>query len=92
MVLRSVRLARRTLATAAAAPPHAHVPPPSASRAVPIPLANLEAQWERMAQADQVVVYEQLEELQKKSWKDLSLAEKKAGACRCAGERVCVLC
>ncbi|KAI0034523.1 cytochrome c oxidase subunit IV family [Vararia minispora EC-137] len=49
----------------------------AASRAA-IPLANIEAQWERMGKEDQAAVFEQLEELQKKNWKELSLAEKKA--------------
>jgi cytochrome c oxidase subunit 4 len=76
----AVRVARRTLATAAAPhAPAASVATPSASRAA-IPLANIEAQWERMPKEDQSVVHQQLEELQKKDWKQLSLAEKKAGA------------
>ncbi|KDQ61295.1 hypothetical protein JAAARDRAFT_125168 [Jaapia argillacea MUCL 33604] len=43
-----------------------------------IPLSNVEAQWERMSSEDQVAVHNQLEELQKKNWKELSLDEKKA--------------
>lgn len=45
-----------------------------------IPLSNVEAQWERMSKEDQVAVHSQLEALQKKDWKELSLDEKKAGA------------
>lgn len=73
----AVRVARRGLATAAVHPTTASAAS-SAPRAA-VPLANLEAQWERMNSEDQVAVHEQLEELQKKNWKELSLAEKKAG-------------
>ncbi|VDB82753.1 unnamed protein product [Peniophora sp. CBMAI 1063] len=73
----AVRVARRGLATAAAHPTTASAAASSAPRAA-IPLANLEAQWERMSNEEQVAVHEQLEELQKKNWKELSLAEKKA--------------
>lgn len=50
--------------------------------AAPIPLSNVEAQWAKMTNDDKVSVQEQLEELQKKDWKVLSLDEKKAGASR----------
>ena len=73
----AVRVARRGLTTAAAHPTTSAAAS-SAPRAA-IPLANIEAQWERMSSEDQVAVHEQLEELQKKNWKELSLAEKKAG-------------
>jgi len=43
-----------------------------------IPLSNVEAQWERLSKDDQVAVHTQLEALQKKDWKELSLDEKKA--------------
>ena len=73
----AVRVARRGLATAAAHP-ITSAAASSAPRAA-IPLANIEAQWERLSNEEQVAVHEQLEELQKKNWKELSLAEKKAG-------------
>lgn len=44
-----------------------------------IPLSNIEAQWDAMSKEDQVTVHQQLEVLQKKDWKELSLDEKKAG-------------
>jgi hypothetical protein len=44
-----------------------------------IPLSNVEAQWEKMSNEEQLSVHQQLEELQKKDWKELSLDEKKAG-------------
>jgi len=46
--------------------------------ATPIPLSNVEAQWERLSSEEQMAVHEQLEQLQKKDWKQLSIDEKKA--------------
>lgn len=43
-----------------------------------IPLSNVEAQWEKMTADEQLTVHQQLEELQKRDWKTLSLDEKKA--------------
>lgn len=52
----------------------------------PIPLSNIEAQWERMSSEEKLSVHEQLEGLQVKDWKELSLDEKKAGkSSTCAG-------
>ncbi|KAL0946445.1 hypothetical protein HGRIS_012668 [Hohenbuehelia grisea] len=70
----------RCLATAAS-PAHAAAASASTTTARKhsvIPLSNVEAQWQTMAQEDKAIVHEQLEELQKKDWKDLSLDEKKA--------------
>jgi hypothetical protein len=39
----------------------------------------VEAQWENMSLEDKMVVQEQLEEIQKRDWKGLSIDEKKAG-------------
>jgi len=50
----------------------------SASSSSVIPLSNVEAQWEKLSKEDQLIVHQQLEELQKKDWKTLSLDEKKA--------------
>jgi hypothetical protein len=44
-----------------------------------IPLSNVEAQWERLSQDEQLTIHRQLEELQKKDWKTLTVDEKKAG-------------
>ena len=44
-----------------------------------IPLSNVEAQWEKLTSDEQLTVHQQLEELQKRDWKTLSLDEKKAG-------------
>lgn len=52
----------------------------SSSKATPIPLSNVEAQWERLSSDERLAVHEQLEQLQKKDWKQLSIDEKKAGA------------
>ncbi|TFK46690.1 cytochrome c oxidase subunit IV [Heliocybe sulcata] len=43
-----------------------------------IPLSNVEAQWEKMSGDEQLAVHQQLEAIQKKDWKELSIDEKKA--------------
>jgi len=43
-----------------------------------IPLSNVEAQWEKLTPDEQLTIHQQLEELQKRDWKTLSLDEKKA--------------
>ncbi|EMD38107.1 hypothetical protein CERSUDRAFT_82331 [Gelatoporia subvermispora B] len=68
---RSLTAASPAHATAAAASAPAHVEPV-------IPLSNVEAQWQRLSTDEQLAVHQQLEELQKKDWKTLSLDEKKA--------------
>ncbi|KIJ59691.1 hypothetical protein HYDPIDRAFT_140281 [Hydnomerulius pinastri MD-312] len=78
--MQAIRLARprvsvRRLATAAHA--SASTPAPAAAASV-IPLSNVEAQWENMTKGDQATVHRQLEEIQKKDWKSLSVDEKKA--------------
>ena len=81
----ALRLVRRGLTTAAAHPPHAS---PSSSHVTAatsaIPLSNVEAQWASLSPAEQTTVHQQLEELQRKDWKTLSLAEKKAGGSICS--------
>jgi len=44
-----------------------------------IPLSNVEAHWEKLTADEQLTIHQQLEELQKRDWKTLSLDEKKAG-------------
>lgn len=51
------------------------------SSASALPLSNVEAQWERLPKDEQVAIYRQLEALQKKDWKAMTIDEKKAGAC-----------
>ncbi|KAH7907964.1 COX4, subunit IV of cytochrome c oxidase [Hygrophoropsis aurantiaca] len=80
--MQAIRLARprislRRLATAASASA-AHAPAAPASAASVIPLSNVEAQWEKMNKGEQLTVHRQLEDLQKKDWKTLSIDEKKA--------------
>ena len=72
---------RRCLATATAN--HVDVQQASAqssTRVAPIPLSNVEAHWERLGSDEKVALHEQLELVQQKDWKELSLDEKKAGA------------
>ena len=71
------RLALRRLTTAASSASTST----AASAPLLIPLSNVEAQWEKLSKADQATVQNQLEEIQKKDWKVLSVDEKKAGAC-----------
>ena len=80
------RLALRRLTTAApAASTSASANAPSL-----IPLSNVEAQWERMSKTEQATVQRQLEEIQKKDWKSLSVDEKKAGMSTCLSVSVSV--
>lgn len=71
-------LSRRCMATAAAHPATASSSSAGASEAV-VPLSNVEAQWEKLSKDEQSIVHRQLEEIQKKDWKTLSIDEKKAG-------------
>jgi len=50
----------------------------SSTRVAPIPVSNIEAQWEKLTAEEKLSVHEQLELVQQKDWKDLSLDEKKA--------------
>jgi len=43
-----------------------------------IPVSNIEAQWANLSNKEQMEVYEQLLEAQKRDWKTMSLDEKKA--------------
>jgi hypothetical protein len=44
-----------------------------------IPLSNIQAQWESMTEEERSLVHEQLEELQTRDWRSMSLDEKRAG-------------
>jgi hypothetical protein len=91
-------LIARTLATTAN-PADAHVAStPSSSAGTKshqsiIPLSNVEAQWEKLSKEEQLTVHSQLEVLQKKDWKTLSIDEKKAGGLFLASllEDICYL-
>ena len=80
VALSNAHIARRSIA-AAASSSHAAAPS-AASPASAIPLSNVEAQWERLSSEEQLAVHQQLEELQKRDWKTLTVDEKKAGTCR----------
>ena len=79
--------ARRCLATATAN--HAEVASSSSSssapssvtssRVAPVPLSNVEALWAKLSGDEKMAIHEQLEALQLKDWKTLSVDEKKAG-------------
>jgi cytochrome c oxidase subunit 4 len=72
----ALRIVRRGLATAAAHPPHAGAASSTTtvSAASAIPLSNVEAQWATLSTSEQAAVHQQLEALQQKDWKVLSLA------------------
>ena len=84
--MQALRLARHRLPlrpaprTFAAAASSAHAPAASGASSSPVvPLSNVEAMWERLSADEQLVIHQQLEEIQKKDWKTLSVDEKKAG-------------
>ena len=84
-VLRSTLLARRAYATAASsassgAAPSLTTVSTRSNASAPI-LANIEASWKTLPAEEQYEVYQQLEELQKRDWKELTVDEKKAGMC-----------
>lgn len=56
----------------------AHAAPQTTTASSVIPLSNVEAQWERLSSQEQLAVHQQLEEIQKRDWKTLSIDEKKA--------------
>jgi len=72
----------RPFATATANPAHvagatsapASVTPKTAN----IPLNNIEQHWSKLSEDEQSTLYDELQELQKKDWKQLTLDEKKA--------------
>ncbi|KAF9556176.1 COX4-domain-containing protein [Agrocybe pediades] len=74
---------RRCLATATANPAELSrsdtaTSSPSSAHKAPIPIGNIEAQWERLSNEEKLSVHEQLEVIQQKDWKELTLDEKKA--------------
>lgn len=42
-------------------------------------LPNIESHWAKLSKEEQYSVYKQLEEIQRKDWKDLSVNEQKGG-------------
>jgi len=65
------------LATAAAHPTVTRTSSPSSLESA-VPLSNVEAQWERLTADEQLAIHRQLEDVQKRDWKTLSLDEKRA--------------
>ena len=77
------RPVHRSLATAATLNDHHHASSPatttsSGSKVAPVSLSNVEAKWAGLSEAEQAAVHEQLEVIQQKDWKELSVDEKKA--------------
>lgn len=57
----------------------AAAPSITSSRVAPVPISNVEALWAKLSGDEKLAVHEQLEALQLKDWKTLSVDEKKAG-------------
>ncbi len=76
--LRTISAVRSIAATANAS--HATPAAGTSGSSAVIPLSNVEAQWENLSAEEQLAVHQQLEEIQKKDWRTLSIDEKKAGA------------
>lgn len=51
-------------------------------------LGNIEASWKDLSAEEQYEIHQQLRELQKKDWKELTVDEKKAGECDCVTRSV----
>jgi TRAP-type C4-dicarboxylate transport system substrate-binding protein len=64
--------------TRAASTSSVHVVSQSTNASAPL-LANIEASWASLPASEQAEVYQALEEVQKKDWKELTVDEKKAG-------------
>lgn len=71
---RSINIARRAASTSAPLT----VASSRSNASAPI-LANIEASWKSLPAEEQYEVYQQLEEIQKRDWKELTIDEKKAG-------------
>ncbi|KAL1409628.1 Cytochrome c oxidase subunit 5B, mitochondrial [Vanrija albida] len=65
------------LATRAASTSSIHVVSSRSNETAPL-LANIEASWSKLPSAEQFEVYQQLEDIQKKDWNELTVDEKKA--------------
>jgi cytochrome c oxidase subunit 4 len=71
---------RWTTSTAKAAAQSNLIPDESGKGGIDLSVVvpNIEARWAKMSKEEQYGVYRQLEEIQRKDWKELSLDEKKA--------------
>lgn len=65
----------RCIATTVASPSA----PSSSSSVTPVPISNVEASWTKLSPEEKASVHQQLEEIQKKDWRELTIDEKKAG-------------
>lgn len=72
-----------TQATAKAAQQSNLIPDASGKGGVDLSVIvpNIEARWPKMSKEEQYGVFRQMEEVQRKDWKELSIDEKKAGEC-----------
>lgn len=72
---------RWTPATAKAAAQSNLIPDASGKGGVDLSVVvpNIEARWAKLSKEEQYGVFRQLEEVQRKDWKELSIDEKKAG-------------
>lgn len=68
------------LMTRAASTSSIHVVSSRNNESAPL-LANIEASWAKLPASEQYQVYQELEQIQKKDWKELTTDEKKAGEC-----------
>lgn len=65
----------RSIATTVTSSPAPSLP----STTAPIRLSNVEASWTKLTPEEKASVHQQLEVIQKKDWRELSIDEKKAG-------------
>jgi len=70
-----VTVPHRSIATTVTSPPAPSLP----STTAPIRLSNVEASWTKLTPEEKASVHQQLEVIQKKDWRELSIDEKKAG-------------
>jgi cytochrome c oxidase subunit 4 len=70
-----------TQATAKAAQQSNLIPDASGKGGVDLSVIvpNIEARWAKMSKEEQYGVFRQMEEVQRKDWKELSIDQKKAG-------------
>lgn len=74
----ATRAAAPRLMVRAASTSSVHVVSQRTNASAPL-LANIEASWSSLPASEQAEVYQALEEVQKKDWKELTVDEKKAG-------------
>jgi cytochrome c oxidase subunit 4 len=73
---------RRSIATTVSphsSPAAAAYPSPGSAAVTPVAISNVEASWTKLSPEERASVHQQLETVQQKDWKELSVDEKKAG-------------